>query len=471
MGSQMEEQSAKPQRCTMQKFRFPLYAQVLVAILLGVLFGTLFPNLATNDWVKILGTGFVKLIKMAIGPIIFCTIVSGIAHVADAAKIGRVAVKAIVYFEVVSTFALAIGLLVANVVQPGRGFASKGGSEAAVDVYRKKAADHSPQDFVLNIIPQTMISGFAEGEILQVLFVAVLFGLAVMKQGDRARNLQQLVEEAAQVMFGIIAILMKAAPVGAFGAMAFTVGKYGVGTLGNLIGLVATFYMTAAAFVILVLGVVAAIARFNIFRFLFYIRGELLLVVATSSSESALPSLMTKLENLGCAKAVVGLVVPLGYSFNLDGTNIYMTLATLFISQAMGVSLSFGEQMQVMAVAMLTSKGATGVTGAGFITLAATLGSVRPELVPGMAVLLGIDKFMSECRALTNIIGNGVATVVVSLLEGELDRDMLNRVLMERAAGKGQDLESNVSTGAQSDMESGSTLESGVTTPHHSAIV
>jgi len=443
----------------MQRLRFPLYAQVLLAILLGVLVGALAPDVATNPWMKSLGTGFVKLIKMAIGPIIFCTIVSGIAHVADATKIGRVAVTAIVYFELISTFALGIGLLVANLVQPGHGFSSKGGNEAAVEGYRKKAAEHSSQDFVLNIIPKTMLSAFAEGEILQVLFVAVIFGFALMKQGDRARSVHQLVDETAHVMFSIIAIVMKAAPIGAFGAMAFTVGKYGVSTMGNLIGLVATFYMTAVLFVIVVLGVVAAAARFNIFRFLFYIRSELLLVVATSSSESALPSLMTKLENMGCARSVVGLVVPLGYSFNLDGTNIYMTLATLFISQAMGVSLSFGEQMQVMAVAMLTSKGATGVTGAGFITLAATLSTVRPELVPGMAVLLGIDKFMSECRSLTNIIGNGVAAVVISLVEGELDRDMMQRALTggagKDAGGKGES-----SMELEGDMESGSSLES-----------
>jgi len=462
MGSQQEVQLAKSS-ANMRKLRFPLYAQVLVAILLGVLLGTFLPNLATSSWVEMLGTGFVKLIKMAIGPIIFCTIVSGIAHVADAAKIGRVAVKAIVYFEIISTFALAIGLLVANVVKPGNGIAEKS-DEAAIDKYRKQAAEHTPQEFILNIVPKTMISGFAEGEILQVLFVAVLCGFALMKQGDRARSVHLLVEEASHVMFGIIAIVMKAAPIGAFGAMAVTVGRYGIGTLGNLIGLVATFYLTAVAFVILVLGVVAAIARFNIFRFLFYIRGELLLVVATSSSESALPSLMTKLEQLGCAKAVVGLVVPLGYSFNLDGTNIYMTLATLFVSQAMGVHLSFAEQMQVMAVAMLTSKGATGVTGAGFITLAATLGSVRPELLPGMAVLLGIDKFMSECRALTNIVGNGIAAVVISLIEGELDREMMNRAFSGEVV-KGLDLQSESSNDLETDPESGSTLESSTTTP------
>jgi aerobic C4-dicarboxylate transport protein len=456
-GVKADVQSTRQNGCLVQKLRFPLYAQVLVAICFGVLVGSFLPGLATNHWVKCLGTGFVKLIKMAIGPIIFCTIVSGIAHVADAAKIGRVAIKAIVYFELVSTFALAIGLLVANLVQPGVGFSGKSNG-AAVEKYRKQAEEHSAEDFVLNIIPKTLISGFSEGEILQVLFVSVLFGFALMKQGDRAKSVHQLVDEAAHVMFGIVAIVMKAAPIGAFGAMAFTVGTYGVGALGSLVGLVATFYMTAIAFVILVLGVVAAIARFNIFRFLFYIRSELLLVVATSSSESALPSLMTKLENLGCAKAVVGLVVPLGYSFNLDGTNIYMTLATLFISQAMGVSLSFGEQMQVLAVAMLTSKGATGVTGAGFITLAATLGSIRPELVPGMALLIGIDKFMSECRALTNIVGNGVATVVVSALEGELDREMLDSMLSGAGTEKdpvkaGGEENSNL---PDSDLESGS---------------
>lgn len=417
---------------------FPLYGQVLLAIGLGVVVGWLKPDLAKSAWVNMLGSGFVKIIKMAIAPIIFCTIVSGIAHVSDAAKVGRVAVKAIVYFEVISTFALALGLMVANVVRPGRGFNGKP-DEKAIEKYQDEAAEHTPVDFLMNIIPSTAVGAFSSGNILQVLFFSIIFGFALMAQGERAQGVRTLIDETSHVMFGVIGIIMKAAPIGAFGAMAYTVGKYGISTLGNLLGLVLTFYFTALSFVLLVLGCVAFVARFNILRFLLYIREELLLVLATSSSESALPTLLDKLELMGCSKSVVGLVVPLGYSFNLDGTNIYMTLATLFIAQAMGVALSFGEQLQILVVAMLTSKGATGVTGAGFITLASTLSAVRPQLVPGMAVVLGIDKFMSECRALTNLIGNGVATVVVAAAEGELDRGMLDTA----ASSSDNDTDSN----------------------------
>jgi aerobic C4-dicarboxylate transport protein len=428
--AEQESPETKPRGCT-----FPLYAQVLLAVILGTLLGCLLPEVASDPWVELLGQGFVKLIKMAISPIIFCTIVSGIAHVADAAKVGRVAVKAIVYFEIVSTFALGVGLLIANVARPGHGM-NVTPDEQAVEVYEQRAKEHSSRAFVLDIIPHEVVGAFVEGNILQVLFASILFGFALMAQGKRVSSVQNLVDELGHVMFGVIGIIMKAAPIGAFGAMAHTVGKYGPGLLGNLFGLIATFYLTAICFVIMVLGLVSAICRLNIFRFLFYIRAELLIVVGTSTSECALPTLMEKLERLGCSRSVVGLVVPLGYSFNLDGTNIYMTLATLFISQAMGVSLSAKEQMQVMAVAMLTSKGAGAVAGGGFVVLASTLSAVRPELLPGMAILLGIDKFMSECRSLTNIIGNGVAAVVISASEGELDRDM-----MEAALKGGTDLE------------------------------
>jgi aerobic C4-dicarboxylate transport protein len=325
----------------------------------------------------------------------------------------------------VSTFALALGLLVANVLQPGAGFS--GTTDAgAVASFAKQASEMKSVDFVLHIIPDSAVGGFAAGDILQVLLFSVLFGIALMAVGERGNALRTMIDDFAHTMFGVIAIIVKAAPVGAFGAMAYTIGRYGPTALGNLAGLIATFYFTSILFVVVVLGVIARIAGFSIFKYLAYIKDELLIVLGTSSSESALPQLMEKLERLGCSKPVVGLVVPTGYSFNLDGTNIYMTLATLFIAQALNVPLSLGDQLTILVVAMLTSKGASGVTGAGFITLAATLASVRPELVPGMAIVLGIDKFMSECRALTNITGNGVACIVVAWWEGELDRKKLN---------------------------------------------
>ncbi len=402
-----------------------LYVQVLIAIVIGVIVGWLSPTFATNDWVKALGDGFVKLIKMVIAPIIFCTVVSGIAHIQDARKVGRVGVKALIYFEVVSSFALILGMVMGNLVQIGHGLAAKPDA-AAVANYVKQAESQKSVDFVLNIIPDSVVGGFARGDILQVLLFAILFGFALMALGQRGHKLRDVIDEASHAVFGVIAIVMKAAPIGAFGAMAYTIGKFGPAALGNLIGLILLFYVTAGLFVVLVLGVIARAVGFNIFKFLAYIKDELLIVLGTSSSESALPQLMEKLKRLGCSKSVVGLVVPTGYSFNLDGTNIYMTLATLFISQALGVELSFGQQVTILLVAMLTSKGASGVTGAGFITLAATLAAVNPALVPGMAIVFSIDKFMSEVRALTNITGNGVATVFVSWWEGELDHDMMN---------------------------------------------
>jgi aerobic C4-dicarboxylate transport protein len=402
-----------------------LYVQVLIAILLGIVVGWLSPGLATNDWIKALGDGFIRLIKMVIAPIIFCTVVSGISHIQDARKVGRVGVKALVYFEVVSSFALMIGLIIGNLVQVGHGLAAKPDA-AAVAHYVKEAESQKSVDFVLNIIPDSVVGALARGDILQVLLFAILFGFALMALGERGHKLRDVIDDASHAVFGVIAIVMKAAPIGAFGAMAYTIGKFGPAALGNLIGLIAVFYMTAALFVVVVLGLIARIVGFNIFKFIAYIKDELLIVLGTSSSESALPQLMEKLERLGCSKSVVGLVVPTGYSFNLDGTNIYMTLATLFIAQALGVDLSFSQQLTILVVAMLTSKGASGVTGAGFVTLAATLSVVNPILVPGMAIVFSVDKFMSEVRALTNITGNGVATVFVSWWEGELDREKLN---------------------------------------------
>src|SRR6201989_1312842 len=422
-----------------------LYVQVLFAILLGIVVGSLWPTLATNDWIKALGDGFIKLIKMVIAPIIFCTVVSGISHIQDAKKVGRIGVKALVYFEVVSTFSLLIGLVVGNLLRPGGGFGSAAANAQAVATYAKQAEAQKTVDFFLHIIPDTVVGAFAQGEILQVLLFSILFGFAIMTLGERGHPIRSFIDDAAHAVFGVIAIVMRAAPIGAFGAMAYTIGKFGTGAILNLVGLIATFYVTAALFVFVVLGIIARIVGFSIFRFLAYIKDELLIVLGTSSSESALPSLMEKLERLGCSKSVVGLVVPTGYSFNLDGTNIYMTLATLFIAQALGVELSFTQQLTILVVAMLTSKGASGVTGAGFITLAATLTVVNPALVPGMAIVFSIDKFMSEVRALTNITGNGVAAIFVAWWEGELDHEKLNTNLRKQIDPS--DVQTAVTTG------------------------
>lgn len=408
-----------------------LYVQVLFAILLGIIVGWGWPSLATSDWMRALGDGFIKLIKMVIAPIIFCTVVSGIAHIQDAKKVGRVGIKALVYFEIVSTLALVIGLVMGNLFQIGRGLAAKPDA-AAVANYVEQAKATKFVDFVLSIIPDSVVGALARGDILQVLLFAILLGFSLMALGERGARLRSTIDDAAQAVFGVIAIIMKAAPIGAFAAMAFTIGKFGPSALTNLIGLIALFYATAALFVIVVLGLIARFVGFSIFKFIAYIKDELLVVLGTSSSESALPQLMEKLERLGCSKSVVGLVVPTGYSFNLDGTNIYMTLATLFIARALGLDLAFDQQLTILIVAMLTSKGASGVSGAGFITLAATLSAVNPALVPGMAVVFSIDKFMSEVRALTNIIGNGVAVVFVSWWEGELNRITLHARLERR---------------------------------------
>jgi len=406
-----------------------LYIQVLVAISAGVFVGTLWPEFGAS--LKPLGDAFIKLVKMVIAPLIFLTIVTGIAGMGEMKAVGRVASKAFIYFLSFSTLALIIGLIVANVVQPGAGMnidpATLDG--AAVSDYTAKAHDQTLVGFLLNIIPTTFSSALAGGEILQVLFVAILFGISLALIGDRATPALAVLNSLSAAFFKLVAILMRAAPIGAFGAMAFTIGKHGVDSLVSLAALLATFYITSALFIFVVLGGVALYNGFSLLRLLRYLRAELLLVLGTSSSEAALPSLMDKMERAGCPKAVVGLVVPTGYSFNLDGTNIYMTLAALFIAQATGVELSLGDQLLLLGVAMLSSKGAAGVTGAGFITLAATLSVVPSVPVAGMALILGIDRFMSECRSITNFIGNAVATIVIARWEGGLDRDALDAAL------------------------------------------
>jgi aerobic C4-dicarboxylate transport protein len=406
-----------------------LYLQVIAGILLGVAVGFVWPEAGVA--LQPLGDGFIKLVKMIIAPVIFLTIVTGIGNVRSAGKLGRVAAKAFIYFLAFSTLALIIGLIVANVVQPGAGMGVDPATldAGAVEQYRTQAEESSIASFVLAIIPTTIVSALTEGSILQALFVAVLFGLALMGAGEAGERVTRTLESFAEVVFRLVAMLMRFAPIGAFGAMAFTIGKYGIGTLIDLGTLIATFYVTSLFFVVVVLGAVARYNGFSIFRLMAYLKEELLLVLGTSSSEAALPRLMQKMESAGCPKAVVGLVVPTGYSFNLDGTNIYMTLAALFIAQATGVELSLGEQISLLLVAMISSKGAAGVTGAGFITLAATLSIVPSIPLAGMALILGIDRFMSECRALTNFIGNAVATIVVTRWEGQLDRDALGAAL------------------------------------------
>ena len=407
-----------------------LYLWVLVGIVVGGLIGFLAPPVGVS--LKPLGDGFIALIKLLIGPIIFLTVVLGIAGVADIRKVGRVGVKALVYFEVVSTLALALGLLVVNILQPGAGFNIDPATldAEAVAAYASQAKQQSTTTFLLDIIPKTFVGAFTgEGHLLQVLLVAVLFGFALSGLGERARPLLSIMDDASRVFFRMMGTIMRLAPIGAGAAMAFTIGRYGLESLGPLLKLMGTFYLTCILFVVLVLGAIARASGFSIFRFIRYVRDELLLVLGTSSSESALVPMMQKLERLGCSKSVVGLVIPSGYSFNLDGTNIYLTMAAMFIAQALNVELTLTQQITLLAVAMLTSKGASGVTGAGFITLAATLAVVPAVPVAGLALILGIDRFMSEARALTNLVGNGVATIVVSGWENELDRERLTKEL------------------------------------------
>ncbi len=406
-----------------------LYAQVVVAIVLGAAIGHFYP--AAGTALKPLGDAFIKLVKMVITPVVFLSVVSGIAGMRNIGGVGRVAGKAFAYFLVVSTFALIIGLVVANIVQPGAGLQIDPASldPAAVADYVSKAHDSSVVGFLSDIIPTTLLSALTEGSILQTLFVAILVGIALSLVGDAGAPVLDMVERLGLVVFRLVAMLMQFAPIGAFGAIAFTIGKFGLGALVDLGALILTFYLTALLFVLVVLGLIARAHGFSVIRLIIYLRAELLLVLGTSSSEAALPSLIAKLEDAGCDRSVVGLVVPMGYSFNLDGTNIYMTLAALFIAQAVGVDLSLGEQLTLLGVAMLSSKGAAGVTGAGFITLAATLSIVPSVPVAGLALILGIDRFMSECRSLTNFMGNAVATIVVARWEGRLDRERLATTL------------------------------------------
>jgi aerobic C4-dicarboxylate transport protein len=403
----------------------PFYAsfwfQVCIAVLFAVLLGYFNPNRAVA--MKPLGDGFIRLISMIVTPIIFCTVVSGIAGMQDMKKVGRVGGKALLYFEVVSTLALFIGLVVGNVVHPGGSFhVDLANLDAkAVSSYAGQAKAQSVTEFLLHIIPTTIVDAFARGDILQVLLIAILFGFALSMMGERSKPLLALLNTVTQAIFGIVNILVRLAPIGAFGAMAFTVGKYGIGSLRPLLNLIGTFYLTSILFVIVVLGSIALIAGFNIFRFLSYIKEEILLVLSVANSEAALPTLMEKLEALGCSKALVGLVVPTGYTFNTDGTSLYMTLAALFVAQATGTHLTLSQQLTIFAVAILTSKGASGVQGASFIALVGTLSVVPTIPVAGMALILGIDRFMSMFRALINMIGNGVATLVIARWEKEID--------------------------------------------------
>ncbi|WP_429932186.1 dicarboxylate/amino acid:cation symporter [Agrobacterium vitis] len=399
-----------------------LYFQVIVAIIGGILLGHFYPQ--TGKSLKPLGDAFIKLVKMVIAPVIFLTVTTGIAGMSDLKKVGRVAGKAMIYFLFFSTLALVIGMVVSNILQPGAGMhinpATLDGKSVAN--YAQQAHDTTITGFLMNIIPDTIVGAFAKGDILQVLFFSVLFGLALAMVGDLGKPVTNILQAFTAPIFKLVTLLMKAAPIGAFGAMAFTIGKYGIGSIANLAFLIATFYLTSLLFVFVILGGVARYNGFSILALIRYLKEELLLVLGTSSSESALPGLMAKMEQAGCKRSVVGLVIPTGYSFNLDGTNIYMTLAALFIAQATDIQLSFGDQILLLLVAMLSSKGAAGITGSGFITLAATLSVVPSVPVAGMALILGIDRFMSECKALTNFIGNAVATIVVARWENELDQ-------------------------------------------------
>ena len=418
-----------------------LYFQVLTAIAMGVLLGHFYPE--TGADMKPLGDGFIKLIKMIIAPIIFCTVVTGIAGMEDMKKVGRVGVKALLYFEIVSTLALAIGLLVVSVIQPGAGMnadVSKLDTKA-LETFTAKAQSHGTLDFMMSIIPNTVVDAFAKGDILQVLFFSILFGFALSMLGSRGKVVFNLIDEVAHVLFGVVGIIMKAAPIGAFGAMAFTIGRFGLGSLSKLGMLMGSFYLTCLLFVFIVLGAIAKLCGFSILKFIKYIKEELLIVLGTSSSESVLPRMMAKLENLGCSKSVVGLVIPTGYSFNLDGTSIYLTMAAVFVAQATNTRLTLIQTLTILGVLLLSSKGAAGVTGSGFITLAATFAAVPTIPVAGLALILGVDRFMSEARALTNLVGNGVATMVVSRWERELDKDRMSRVLNKESEGEAEEPE------------------------------
>ena len=406
-----------------------LYFQVITAIVIGVLLGHFYPQ--TGEAMKPLGDGFIKLIKMIIAPIIFCTVVVGIAGMEDMKKVGKTGGLALLYFEIVSSIALVVGLVIINLVKPGEGMNIDVSSldTKGIAAYTKPGQMATTTDFLLNVIPSTVVDAFAKGEILQVLLFAVMFGFALHKFGGRGTLVFDFIEKFSHVLFSIVGYIMKVAPIGAFGAMAFTIGKYGVGSLLQLGQLMATFYVTCLIFIFVVLGGIARFHGFSIWKFIKYIKEELLIVLGTSSSESVLPRMMTKLENLGAKKSVVGLVIPTGYSFNLDGTSIYLTMAAVFIAQATNTPMTLGQQLTLLLVLLLTSKGAAGVTGSGFIVLAATLSAVGHVPVAGLALILGIDRFMSEARALTNLIGNGVATVVVAKWTGDLDTVRMHQQL------------------------------------------
>jgi aerobic C4-dicarboxylate transport protein len=409
-----------------------LYFQVLVAIAIGVLLGVVAPDKAAA--MKPLGDGFIKLVRMLIAPIVFTTVVVGIAHMGDMRDVGRIGIRALVYFEVVSTIALLIGLIVVTVLQPGRGlgFNPATADLKSVAAYTTASQQLSTVDFMLNVIPDTVVGGFARGEVLQVLLFSVLFGLALLQLGSKAHRLVEIIEMLSAALFAIVGMVMRLAPIGAFGAMAFTIGRYGLGSLVALGKLMAGVYITCFAFVFIVLGAIARATGFSIVRFLRYIAEEILIVLGTSSSESALPRIMAKLEHLGCSKPVVGLVVPTGYSFNLDGTSIYMTMAAIFVAQASDVHLSLAQELGILGVLLLTSKGAAAVTGSGFVTLAATLAAFPTIPVAGLTLLLGVDRFMSEARAITNLIGNAVATMVIAKWDNALDLDRATAILAGR---------------------------------------
>ena len=421
-----------------------LYIQVLIAIAVGILVGHFAPT--TGVALKPLGDAFIALIRMMIAPVIFCTVVHGIASMGDLRKVGRVGLKTLLYFEIVSTLALGIGLIVGLLVRPGAGFDIDPTTldPKAVAAYVVRAKEDGIVGHLLAIIPDTFVGAFAKGDLLQVLLVAILTGFAVARLPGIGTPVIEAIDVAGKVLFRIIGIIVRAAPIGALGAMAFTVGAYGLGALWNLVELILTFYATSLLFVLIVLGGISRACGFSIVRFLAYIKDELLIVLGTSSSETVLPHMIVKMERLGASRSVVGLVIPTGYSFNLDGTNIYMTLATLFLAQATNTQLAFGQLMAILAIAMLTSKGASGVTGAGFVTLAATL-SIIPDIpIQSLAILVGIDKFMSECRALTNLVGNGVATIVISRWENELDPVKLQAALAH-PIGYGEAIEAGTS--------------------------
>jgi aerobic C4-dicarboxylate transport protein len=406
-----------------------LYFQVLIAISVGVALGHFFPEVGAQ--MKPLGDGFIKLIKMMIAPIIFCTVVTGIAGMESMKAVGKTGILALLYFEVVSTIALVVGLIIVNVIRPGDGMNVDVSTldVGAVESYAKAAEQQSVTDFLLNVIPTTIFGAFTMGDILQVLLFALLFGFALHAVGERARTVYDLIDRLSQVLFRIVNMIMRLAPIGAFGAMAFTIGKYGLGTLVSLGKLMVCFYATCLLFIFFVLGAIARGHGFSIGRFIRYIREELFIVLGTSSSESVLPRMMSKMESAGAAKSVVGLVIPTGYSFNLDGTSIYLTMAAVFIAQATNTPMTMLDQLTLLGVLLLTSKGAAGVTGSGFIVLAATLSALGTLPVTGLALILGIDRFMSEARALTNLVGNGVATLVVAKWCGALDEKRLKEEL------------------------------------------